>query len=110
MLCIGGITQTNMEQRLRGNCSVPGVNQYGYDENVVMTEGFDSMRYWTQQRKETYAKGADYLFRNDQPLQKQSPTPILTDRQTDEAIRVIKEQSNLKIPFFINLWYDAPHR
>jgi hypothetical protein len=88
---------------------VPGVNQYGFDENVVMTEGFDSMRYWTQQRKETYAKGADHLFRNDQPLPKQSPTPILTDKQTDEAIRVIKEQSKLKIPFFINLWYDAPH-
>ena len=67
------------------------------------------MRYWTQQRGETYAKGAQFLIKNDYPLPA-SPIPeILTDRQTTEAIRVIREQSSKKIPFFLNLWYDAPH-
>ena len=104
------MTQGNAENRLNGNCSIPGINQYGFDEYVAMSEGFDSMRYWTQQRKETYAKGADYLYRDDHPLPKISPTPILTDKQTDEAIRVILEQSKAKRPFFLNLWFDAPHR
>eukprot|EP01041_Mallomonas_annulata_P009840 gene9840-20464_t len=43
------------------------------------------------------------------PLPPPNKPEILTDRQTDEAMRVIREQVSNKKPFFLNLWYDAPH-
>ena len=106
----GGISQFDIPNRKNGNCTVPGINQYGFDEYVAMTEHMFSARYWTQQRQETYAKGANFLFRNDEALPSVPNPPILTDKQTTEAIRVIKEQSSKGKPFFVNLWYDAPHR
>ena len=49
-------------------------------------------------------------MKNDIPLPPSRGKPkCLTDRQTDEAIRVVREQSQQKKPFFLNLWYDAPH-
>ena len=39
-----------------------------------------------------------------------APTlPTLTDSQADHAIRVIKEQHAAGRPFFVNLWFNAPH-
>ena len=38
---------------------------------------------------------------------------ILTSSKTEtaqEAMRVIREQHELGRPFFLNLWFDAPHR
>jgi hypothetical protein len=99
-----------MEARQQGNCSIPGINQYGFSEYVTMTEGFNSMRAWTHKNKNTYSKGADFLYKDDAPLPNLTPTPILTNRQTDEAIRIIREQAVAKRPFFLNIWYDAPHR
>ncbi len=97
---------------LRGNCSVPSIQHYGFDEYVSMTEAMYSSRYWTQQRGETYARGANHLFRNDIKIPQYlgEKVPVLTDKQTMEAIRVIKQQTALKRSFFVNLWYDAPHR
>ena len=37
-------------------------------------------------------QGSKYLFKNDKPLPPPERPEILTDRQTDEAMRVIKEQ------------------
>jgi hypothetical protein len=68
------------------------------------------MRYNTHQTHSTYATGANYLYKNDKPLPKPEQPIILTDKQTDEAIRVISENYNKDTPFFLNLWYDAPHR
>jgi len=45
-----------------------GINQYGFDEYVGMSEGSHSMRYTTHQQQNTYHTGARYLFRNDVPL------------------------------------------
>ncbi len=107
---LGGISQFDIPNRQNGNCTVPGINQYGFDEYVAMTEHMHSSRYWTQQRQETYAKGANHLYRNDVKMPVVDNPPILTDKQTSEAIRVIREQTALHRPFFLNLWYDAPHR
>lgn len=68
-----------------------------------------SMRYWTHQRQATYATGSQYLIRNDVPLPPPTKPEILTDRQTNEAIRVIQQQVKNHRSFFLNLWFDAPH-
>lgn len=110
---LGGQSHLEIPQRRNSNftdCSTPGINQYGFDEYVGMSEGTGSMRYKTHQSKNTYAKGANFLIRNDVPLSPSGKDEILTDRQTDEAMRVIKEQTKAHRPFFLNLWFDAPHR
>ncbi len=106
---LGGITPNNMKNRLTGNCTVPGLHQYGYDEFVVMSEGHnEGARFFTQLKTETYHQGSKFLYKNDQFMDNKDDE-ILTDRQTLEAMRIIKEQHNKKSTFFINLWYDAPH-
>lgn len=103
-------------------CAAPGINQYGFDEYVAMSEGHDgkvggvygscaqcSMRAVTHEQGNTYSTGARYLVKNDLPLPRRQKDEILTDRQTEEAMRVISEQTALRKPFFLNLWYDAPH-
>lgn len=106
----GGQSHIDIPNRQTGNCSVPGINQYGFDEYVGMSEGTHSMRYITHQKHNTYATGARYLYRNDVPLPPPAVDQILTDRQTDEAMRVVREQAGQGRPFFLNLWFDAPHR
>lgn len=108
---LGGQSHIDIPNRLLKNntCATPGILQYGYDEYVGMSEGTGSMRYQTHQNQNTYATGSKYLFRNDIPIPPKPYDEILTNRQTDEAIRVIKEQTEKQSPFFLNLWFDAPH-
>lgn len=111
---LGGQTHNDIPGRSSAHnnsdgCGIPGILQYGFDEYVGMSEGTGSMRYRTHQAGNTYSKGSYYLFKNDIPLPKPIQPQILTDRQTDEAIRVINEQVAVGRPFFLNLWYDAPH-
>lgn len=107
---LGGQSHIDIPNRqLNKNCSVPGINQYGFHEYVGMSEGTGSARWATHQRMNTYHTGSNYLFRNDVPLPIPNQPEILTDRQTNEAMRVIREQVQLKQKFFLNLWYDAPH-
>jgi len=54
---LGGQSQYDIPNRNNGNCSAPGINQYGFDEYVGMDEGTGSSRYWTHQRAETYHTG-----------------------------------------------------
>ena len=122
---LGGITQVDIKARAnhsQGPCFVPGINQYGFDEYVAMTEGQDgrrsglhgscaacSARARTHDAGNTYSTGARYLVRNDVPIPRRQRDEVLTDRQTEEAMRVISEQTRANRPFFVNLWYDAPH-
>lgn len=85
-------------------CTVPGILAYGFDEYVGMSEGTGSMRYKTHQAGNTYTMGYRHLVRNDIPLPVPEKPQILTDRQTDEAIRVIREQVAADRSFFLNLW------
>lgn len=111
---LGGMTLLNIPERLNlaneSRCAVPGILQYGFDEYVAMSEGTGSMRWKTHRERRTYADGSKYLYRNDVPLPPPSSPEVLTTRQTDEAIRIISEQHAKGNPFFVNLWYDAPHR
>lgn len=117
---LGGISNYDIAARANhsaGPCFVPGINQYGFDEYVAMTEGWEGKvagKVWSSRSKthedgNTYSIGARYLIRNDVPLPRRARDECLTDRQTEEAMRVVTEQVFLRRPFFLNLWYDAPH-
>ena len=107
---LGGISLEQISARARGDCTSPGIIQYGYDEYVAMSEGPGSMRFRTGSiTKNTYHVGSKYLYMNDIPLPNRNVSEILTDRQTDEAMRVMRERVKQQNPFFLNLWFDAPH-
>jgi arylsulfatase A-like enzyme len=116
---LGGQHQNDIALRNSGNCSVPGINQYGFDEYIAMSEGVNSMAEQTRRQGTLYSSGGSYLYKNDQPLSVLSSSSssssrssglTLTDRQTDEAIRIINDSMNRNRPFYLNLWLDAPQR
>ncbi len=108
---LGGQNLDQIEARRAGNCSSPGIDQYGFNDSVVMSEGVNSNRFRTQIARNTYSLGANYLLHNDQPLPKPTTPIVLTDAQTNEAIGLIRQhvRRSPHSPFFLNLWYDAPH-
>ena len=55
---LGGQSHIDIPNRKSSNCSIPGINQYGFDEYVGMSEGPQSMRYWTHQKHNTYHTGS----------------------------------------------------
>ena len=115
---LGGTAPSDLLGRRASNCTVPGILQYGFDEYVGMTEGCpDGSRCKTHQQFNTYATGAKYLVKNDFTAvtdywvddKTRDKVKVLTDKQTDEAMRVVREQAGLGRRFFLNLWFDAPH-
>lgn len=110
---LGGLYLDEIAVRRSGNCSVAaGVNAYGFDETVVMSEGINHKQFQDQSTQNTYNTGGDYLFRNDQPLEKSPRSTSLTEKETDEAIRFVQERAKdpENKPFYLNLWYNAPNR
>lgn len=116
---LGGLKLSDVNARMKlmnlndTNCLLPnnvdpGPRQHGFKEFVTMHEGPNSIRL-TQllPRSTLYHEGSQYLIRNEEPYKK--TTDILTDRQTNEAIRIINESISAGKNFFIHLWYDAPH-
>ena len=86
----------------------PGPTQHGFAEYVSMEEGPGSHRLSSMIPSSTlYHQGAQFLVKNDFPLAKSYD--ILTDRQTDEAIRIMNETINADKNFYLHLWFDAPH-
>ena len=111
---LGGQSREDILARHAGkgknsSCVIPGINQHGFDDYVGMSEGTGSDRYKTHQAGNTYSEGYKYLVKNDAPLPVAQKKEWLTDRETEEALAVIKAQAKKKQAFYLNLWFDAPH-
>lgn len=114
---LGGMQPKDIALRQSQNCTPglvePGPIQHGFVEYVAMAEGPESPRLKILSPTSTlYHAGAQHLLRNEKPWgQSQSPKKqqILTDRQTDEAIRIMNETVSRGQRFYLHLWYDAPH-
>ena len=93
---LGGLRLEDVANRLQPsesrNCHSykPGPHQHGFAEYISMYEGDDTLRmtYLNAQRK-MYHEGSQYLIRNEVDYNKTDD--ILTDRQTSEAIRIMRE-------------------
>lgn len=106
---LGGMTPQDVQRR-RERCTHarPGPNQHGFQEYVAMMEGPESPRLKSLLPGHAlYSAGGKYLLRNDEPHTKSSQT--LTDRQADEAVRIMKSAVETGKPFFLQVWFDAPH-
>lgn len=118
---LGGLKPNDLLQRRRmaksggsNNCQGPdpGPAQHGFAEYVAMEEGPGSVRLTSLlPESKLYHNGAQHLVRNDSPYPPTSSAPAssLTDRQTDEAIRIMNETITRNQQFYLHLWYDAPH-
>ena len=108
---LGGLTPRDIKKRqnLAGTSDCrPGPNQHGFDEYISMMEGPESPRLkMLLPSKSLYSRGSKYLLRNDIPYA--SSDEVLTDRQTRETIRIMRETVSRGKNFFIQLAYDAPH-
>ena len=108
---LGGLRPMDVASRQAGGgCAAadPGPTQHGFAEYVAMEEGPGSQRLASLLPSSTlYHRGAQHLIRNDAPHTKSRNT--LTDRQTDEAIRVMNETISRGQQFYMHLWFDAPH-
>ena len=103
---LGGLQVHEFRAREKGDKSVdPGPLQHGFDHYLCFVE--DTIRKVLFREKRLYRDGGQHLVRNDKPL-----SPVKghwTDLKTEEVIHLIDSSSRFDKPFFINLWYDAPH-
>ena len=111
---LGGMTPKDMKSRnVNNNAScnniIPGINQHGFIEYVAMQEGPGSPRLHVMlPKKKLYKDGSNHLYRNDKVLKKSNRN--LSYKQGDEAIRIIKESDKKDLPFYLHVWFDAPHK
>ena len=85
---------------------VPGPLQHGFAEYVAMEEGQLTPRK-TVLHGSLYHKGAQHLVRNDLPYWPSGH--MLSERQALEAIRIMNTSHNEGRPFYLHVWFDAPH-
>jgi len=100
---LGGLNKKHCENR---EASIPGPNQHGFDEYVCMYED-PAIRAPLLQARRLYREGAKYLVSNDKAL-----PPIQqhwTEYKVERSRQFIVEAVQAKQPFFLNLWFDAPH-
>lgn len=102
---LGGIRAEDVKQRNLGKPALPGPAQHGFDYFLVDIEG--SVRKELVRSRTLYRNGGKHMIRNDEF----APEDTLNwDRiKTEEAKRLMERYKQEGKPFFINLWYDAPH-
>lgn len=102
---LGGLVVSQIKARAAGDKTIPGPLEHGFEHYLAMRE--DDTRARLVNERRMYRQGGEYLFRNEQPAEPMEG--FLTDIQTNEALSLIDRYHQQRRPFFINLWFDAPH-
>ena len=103
---LGGLRKEDIDRRNEGKSTIPGPLQQGFEHALTSIEGLPIRRN-LMLGDSLYRKGGGYLIRNDEYAPKD--TAYLETIKTQEAMRLMEQYSKSDKPFFINLWYDAPH-
>lgn len=93
-------------------CKHPGPNQQGFEEYVSVLDGPGAPRQNELQITDTlYSQGCAHLIRNDVPIGREggSGSELLSDCEARHAIRIMNESVNARKPFYVHLWFHAPH-
>lgn len=93
-------------------CPHPGPNQQGFMQYVSVLDGPGSPRQNDLQTQSVlYSQGCTALLNNDIHIGRLNGTAqeTLCDCEARHAIRMMKESIAVKKPFFIQLWFHAPH-
>lgn len=100
---LGGLNESHVKDREN---SIPGPIEHGFDHYLAMLED-PLYRKPAMLERRLYKDAGKHLVRDEnliEPINKH-----WTDIKTDEAISFIEQQASAQQPFFLNLWYDAPH-
>jgi arylsulfatase A len=93
-------------------CHHPGPNQQGFQNYVSVLDGPGSPRQnHLQVQDKLYSEGCNFLLHNDEPISKErfNITGWLTYCEAKHAMRGMKESLDAGKPFYIHLWFHAPH-
>lgn len=104
---LGGVRQVDIDARKEGKMANPGPMQHGFDHYLASIEDTATRHKLVYELKSLYREGGKYQFRDD--ANAEPSEQHITDLQTDEAIRLMRQFQEAGKPFYLNLWYDAPH-
>ena len=102
---LGGLKETQVNNRSNGIKEIPGPLQHGFDYYLADIE--DEIRAKLITERRLYRDGGQYLISNDKrmPTQEGHWDAI----KMDELLRLMNQYHQEQKPFYINLWFDAPH-
>jgi hypothetical protein len=98
-------------------CQHPGPNQQGFETYVSVLDGPGAARQnELQVNQNLHSEGCKYLIKNDisigalEVANKSIPeNEILSDCEARHAMQMMEEAVALNKPFYIHLWFHAPH-
>lgn len=103
---LGGLRPMDYESRAANKKANPGPLQHGFDYYLSNIEGAPVRPMLINDRK-LYREGGKYLVENDKRIK--TINKHWTAIKVDEAIEQIDKSTSADKPFFLNLWFDAPH-
>lgn len=103
---LGGLRKKDFAMRDQ----IPGPIQHGFHTYLSQREEQPQRARMLRDRN-LYRDGGTCLVQDDKLIGKESPyfDKYLTDIFAEEAIKQIKKFNALNQPFFLNLWWLAPH-
>jgi arylsulfatase A-like enzyme len=113
---LAGMRNDDLDMRIqpgeRKRCPHPGPNQQGFEEYVSVLDGPGAPRQNELQVQATlYSRGCTALLQNDKHIGRAGgdPNELLCDCEARHAIRMMNASIAAKKPFFMQLWFHAPH-
>jgi arylsulfatase A len=104
---LGGLHIEHAQNRA---ASIPGPNQHGFDDYLCQIEQLEPRARMGRERI-LFRQGGTCLLRNDQRVGPADPLypKHLTELIGDESTRLIERYHAEGKPFFLNVWFLAPH-
>ncbi len=102
---LGGVRGSDIEKRQKGEKTIAGPADHGFDYYLVSRE--DSVRSRLLRSRRLYRDGGSHLIEND--AWKEPIKEHWTTIKIDAAIDQIRYARSIGNPFYINLWFDVPH-
>ncbi len=100
---LGGLNRKHLANRA---ASIPGPLQHGFAHYCAMAED-PAERAALVKDRWLFRRGVEHFVRDEKPVEDRGIH--LTDFEADEAMRWMVHYHQRKQPFFVNLWFDAPH-
>lgn len=100
---LGGLNRKHLADRA---ASIPGPLQQGFEHYCAMAED-PAERGPLVKERWLFRRGVEHFVRDEKPVSDRGVH--LTDFEADEAMRWMTHYHQRKQPFFVNLWFDAPH-
>ena len=98
---LGGFDTTDIKRRSQGLAARPGPLEHGFDHYLA------ALRYGLKVERRLFRDAGKHLVEDEEMLPADSAH--WTDINVDYALKAIAKCHKEGKPFFINLWFDAPH-